>query len=490
MNFKSYLVKKPITEIIAESNSGHLKRTLGPWNLISLGIGAIIGAGIFVMSGTAAAQHAGPAIVLSFILAGMACGFTGLCYAELASVLPVSGSAYTYSYATLGEIFAWIMGWLLILEYGVSAATVAVGWSGYVQSFLADFGIHIPPMLSAAYGTVVKLPDGGEAVALFNLPAFLAICGITAILIVGVKESANVNNVIVLTKLVVVLIFIGVGIFYIHPENWVPFIPEKVIDANGAEHFGNSGVVAAAGVIFFAYIGFEAVSTASQEARNPQKDVPIGILGSLIVCTILYILVSGVLTGVVHYSELNVPDPIAVGVNAMGLPWLKFIVKVGAIMGLSSVMLVTMYGQTRVFYIMSKDGLLPNVFSKLHPKFQTPHFNTMIVGLLLATAAALTPISVLGDLVSMGTLTAFSVVCFSVLYLRKARPELERPFKCPGMPFVPVLGILFCGYLIANLGHHTFVMLGWWLVAGAAFYIIYSRSHSRQRKNFLAASAK
>ncbi|MCC7259947.1 MAG: amino acid permease [Alphaproteobacteria bacterium] len=475
---KRYLIKKPIDAIIAEAKSGTLKRHLGPLNLVSLGIGAIIGAGIFVMTGTAAAEHAGPAIVLSFILAGFACALTGLCYAELASMLPVSGSAYTYSYASLGEVCAWIMGWLLVLEYGVSAATVAVGWSGYVQSFLKDFGIFLPPQLSSAYGDMVTLADGTQVMAIFNLPAFLAICGITAILIRGVKESATVNNIIVFTKLIVVVTFIIVGANYINPDNWHPFIPEST----GPGQFGMGGIAAAAGVIFFAYIGFEAVSTAAQEARNPQKDVPIGILGSLIICTILYILVAGVLTGVVHYSQLGVPDPIAVGVDNMGLPWLSFVVKVGAIMGLTSVMLVTMYGQTRVFYIMSKDGLLPPLFSKVHPKFHTPHLNTMTVGLGLAIAAALTPISVLGNLVSMGTLTAFAVVCFSVIYLRRVEPDLERPFRCPGMPWVPLVGIGFCLYLISSLSHDTLVSLLAWFFIGLAVYFGYSQFHSKLRK--------
>lgn len=480
MGTSNLLVKKPINDILAESRSTHLKRTLSAWNLVSLGVGAVIGAGIFVITGKAAAEHAGPAIVLSFILAGLACAFAALCYAELASVLPISGSAYTYSYATLGEFFAWVMGWLLILEYGVSAATVAVGWSGYLISILKDFGIFIPASLSAAPGEIVKLVDSSTVTAVFNLPAFLIIWLITAILVVGVRESANVNNIIVLIKVTVILLFIGAGVSHITPSNWQPFIPPNTGESGA---FGFSGVVSAAGVIFFAYIGFEAVSTAAQEAKNPQRDIPIGILGSLFFCTLLYILVSGILTGVVHYSQLNVPDPIAVGVDHMNMPWLSKIVKLGAIMGLSSVMLVTMYGQTRVFYNMSKDGLLPPYFSKIHEKFKTPYLNTITVGLFLSLAAALTPISVLGDLVSMGTLTAFAVVCFSVLYLRKARPDLERPFKCPGMPVVPILGIVLCLYLVTGLGWDTLSMLAIWCAVGVVFYTLYSYDHSKLRKS-------
>lgn len=480
----SFFSKKSIARIKAEGEAASLKRALGPVNLISLGIGAIIGAGIFVITGTAAAQHAGPAIALAFVLAGIACGFAGLCYAELASVLPVSGSAYTYAYATLGEIMAWVMGLLLLLEYGLSASTVAVGWSGYAVSFLHDFGINISPIWSNAYGAEVMMPDGTMATAIFNAPAFFISMLVTSLLVVGVKESANVNNVIVAIKLAVIIAFAVIGAFYIDTSNWHPFIPEQIADGK----YGYNGIVAAAGMIFFAYIGFEAVSTAAQEAKNPQRDMPIGILGSLVICTLLYIVVSTVLTGVVNYTELNVPDPLAVAVNKIGLGWLAFIVKVGAIAGLSSVILVVLYGQTRIFYIMSHDGLLPQFFSKVHPKFHTPHINTVIVGLIVGTAAGLTPISVLGNLVSMGTLVAFSVVCFSVLYMRRKHPEIHRPFTTPGYPIVPILGIISCLYLVSGLPTETYKVLGAWVGAGMLFYFGYSQFHSKLRNELKATS--
>lgn len=483
MNLKRYFIKKPIDVIQAESGTSELKRSLSALNLVSLGIGCIIGAGIFVLTGKAAAQHAGPAIILSFVLAGMACAFAALCYAELASVLPVSGSAYTYAYATLGEALAWAMGWLLILEYGLASATVAVGWSGYVVSFLKDFHIFIPPEWANPLGMPLIGEDGlplldaagVQRVGTFNLPAFLGIAAATILLIVGVSESAKVNNVIVAVKLAVIAIFIGVGIFYIDPANWHPFIPENI----GPGQYGFDGVLKASGVIFFAYIGFESVSTAAQEAKNPQRDMPIGILGSLAVCTVLYMAVSAVLTGIVPYVALNVPDPIAVAVNKIDLSWLSFIIKVGAIMGLSSVMLVLIYGQTRIFFMMAKDGLLPPFFSKIHPTYHTPYINTVIVGIAVALAAALTPISVLGDLVSMGTLFAFSIVCFSVLYLRYKEPHLPRPFRTPFMPVVPILGMIFCGYLMYGLGAEVFIRLKLWFLGGLVVYLFYGQFKSK-----------
>lgn len=480
MSIKRYLTKKPVALIQSESQSGHLKRTLSAANLVSLGIGCIIGAGIFVMTGQAAATHAGPAIILSFVLAGLACAFAALCYAEMASVLPVSGSAYTYAYATLGELFAWIMGWLLVLEYGVASATVAVGWSGYVTSFLGkELGIHIPAVLTAPYGQMVELADGSQVAAIFNLPAFIGILGVATLLITGIKESATVNNVIVAIKLSVILMFIIAGAFYVDVSNWDPFIPPNT----GVEgEFGYSGVLRAAGVIFFAYIGFEAVSTAAQEARNPQRDVPIGILGSLTVCTVLYMLVSAVLTGIVPYQTLNVPDPIAVGIDAIGLGWLAKIVKVGAIAGLTSVMLVLLYGQTRIFYTMSRDGLIPSFFSKVHPKYHTPHLNTMFVGALVALSAGLVPLRTLGDLVSIGTLFAFTIICFSVMYLRRKEPELARPFKVPFYPYIPVLGMLACGYLMWGL-KETLITLKFYFIVGLVVYFSYSQFHSRLRHN-------
>lgn len=480
MNFNRLLVKKPVADVQKECSGSTLKRSLGPMNLISLGVGAVIGAGIFVLSGKAAAEHAGPAIMLSFIFAGIACTFAALCYAELASVLPVSGSAYTYSYVTLGEAFAWVMGWLLILEYGLASATVAVGWSGYVVSFLANVGVTVPPEWANPYGMAITLADGTMGKGIFNVPAFLGILGVTGLLIAGVSESAKVNNFIVVVKLAVIIAFIVFGAPHINMANWTPFIPDNIAPGQ----FGFEGVVRAAGVIFFAYIGFEAVSTAAQEAKNPQKDMPIGIIGSLALCTVLYILVSGVLTGIVHYTKLSVPDPIAVGVDAIGLPWLAVLVKVGAIMGLSSVMLVLVYGQTRIFFTMSRDGLLPSFFSKVHPKCQTPHLNTAFVGVVIAFAAALTPISVLGELVSMGTLFAFAVVCFSVLYLRKVAPNLKRPFKTPFMPVTPILGIACCFYLISGLPLETFIRLKLWFIAGIVIYACYGYRKSKMGRSY------
>ncbi len=476
MSLQRLLIKKSVARIQAESSTSTLKRTLGKWNLLSLGIGCIIGAGIFVMTGTAAANHAGPAIVFSFMLAGVACALAGLCYAEMASVLPVSGSAYTYAYATLGEIFAWIMGWLLVLEYGLASATVAVGWSGYVVSFLSGFGVMIPPELTQPMGHVVTLANGTTVTGVFNLPAFLGILAVTALLVIGISESAKVNNIIVILKTSVIIAFVAIGAFYIDVVNWDPFIPENT---GVTGEYGWSGVFRAASIIFFAYVGFEAVSTAAAEARNPQKDMPFGILGSLIVCTLLYIMVALVLTGIVPYPSLNVPDPMAVAVDAIGLGWFSFIIKVGAILGLSSVMLVLVYGQTRVFYTMSRDGLLPQFFCKVHSKFHTPHLNTMLIGAVVSVAAGLTPINVLGDLVSIGTLSAFMIVCISVLYLRYSEPELHRPFRTPFMPWLPIAGVLANGYLICSMPMETFLHLKWFFLAGLVIYFTYGRRKSR-----------
>ena len=478
MSFSRFMVKKPIKNIQAESEKSELKRSLSATNLVSLGIGCIIGTGIFVMTGQAAALYAGPAIVLSFVLAGICCGFAALCYAELASMLPVSGSAYSYSYASLGEIFAWVMGWLLLLEYGVAAAMVAVGWSGYIVSFLKDFGMIVPPELTASTGQMVKLADGRTVEAIFNLPAFFAISVMTGLLVAGVRESANVNNVIVVIKIAVILLFIGFGAMYINTDNWTPFIPENTGEYG---HFGWSGILNGASFIFFSYVGFEAVSTASQEAKNPQRDVPIGILGSLVVCTILYILVCAVLTGIVPYTTLNVPDPIAVAVDAIGLPWLSFVVKIGAIAGLSSVMLVLMYGQTRIFYTMAKDGLLPPVFAKVHPKFKTPYINTILVGCISGLAAGLVDINALSNLVNLGTLLAFAIICFTVFYLRRTEPNLKRPFSVPYPKLTPILGMVFCGILISSLWE-TFLHLIPYFAIGFVIYFGYGAKHSKLRK--------
>jgi amino acid transporter len=596
---------KSIAQVQSEFERGELKRTLGPIHLVLFGIGCIIGAGIFVRTGNAAALHAGPAVILSFVIAGVVCAFAGLCYAELASMLPVSGSAYTYSYTTVGEFGAWIMGALLLLEYALAASVVAVGWSGYAVSLMHDIGINVPAeytqaagkaviataatfsvidptvslngvtaalsdgstvqflsegmakisgtfqsgvamydvvnrvdggfalnnaidihvsgqaqaVLNEAYkvmdpatshlkelaaGTVVSVPDGATVqlpmgtvapiaassvvTSLFNLPAVCVVLAVTLLLVLGVSESATANNIIVAIKVIVILAFIGVGAFFVNPDNWHPFIPEPT----GKEYqFGWDGVIRAATIVFFAYIGFEAVSTAGQEAKNPRKDMPIGILGSLIICTILYMATALVLTGVISFTKLNVAAPVATAVDSFGPQWgwLAKTIKIGAIAGLSSVVLVLMYGQTRVFYSMSRDGLLPKTLAKVHPKFKTPWINTLIVGLLVSAAAAYYDINQLGDLTSVGTLVAFGLVCFSVIWLRYQRPDLPRHFKVPGFPVVPAIGVLLC-MALAFKGVEKDLL--WWFakfLAGAVVvYFIYGFWVSPLRKK--ASEAK
>ncbi len=477
--------KKSVASLVAHAEGAdgeqhQLKRSLGAWNLTSLGVGGIIGAGIFVMTGQAAANYAGPAILLSFVLAGVCCAFAALCYAELASMIPVSGSAYSYAYASLGELFAWIMGWLLLLEYGVSAATVAVGWGGYLSSFLADFGIIIPEALKTSTIQVVGVgtPESHWVLgSTYNLPASFGVLMCAFLLMLGVKESANANNVIVAIKVSVILLFIAFGIWHVDMSHFTPFIPAN----EGGDKYGYDGVLRAAGVIFFAYIGFEAVSTAAQEAKNPKKDIPIGIIGSLVICTIIYMVVAFVLVGIVDYKTLNVPDPIAVGVDAIGMPWLAFLVKIGAIAGLSSVMLVMLYAQTRVFFTMSKDGLIPSVFGHLHHKYKTPWLNTIILGVTISVIAGFTPISILGDLVSIGTLTAFCIICFSVFYLRITHPDMHRPFSVPLPKITPILGILCCGYLIYGLSE-VMNALKWYFLLGMVIYFAYGYRHSKLGK--------
>ena len=511
------LATKPLDLILQESQETgehSLRRALGATNLISLGIGAIIGTGIFVLTGTAAANHAGPAIILSFALAAVACVFAGLCYAEFASMIPVAGSAYTYGYATLGEFIAWIIGWDLILEYALGAATVASGWSGYVLSFLGDFGIHLSPKLAGAPGTVFLFYNGHwerftaqfqkvldmhhvQAASLphqyssFNLFGFLGILLVTAVLVIGIKESANFNSFIVVVKVCVLLVFIGLGINYIFGHraeataNWTPFLP-----ANTGHYgdFGWSGIATAAGIIFFAYIGFDAVSTAAQESKNPKRDMPIGILGSLVICTILYILVAGVLTGLVHYTSLDVPDPIAIGIDMTGVAWGSRLVKLGAICGLSSTMVVMLLGQSRVFFSMSKDGLLPAWASVVHPRFRTPYISTILVGVCVAIVAALTPINVLSELVSIGTLLAFVIVCSGVWILRRRGTDVPRAFVAPWIPFTPIMGIAVSLLMMFSLAWQTWARLIIWLVIGLIIYFTYSVKHSRVRNGVAPAA--
>ncbi len=481
--------RKSIAQIQRETANSELKRTLGKWNLLLLGVGCIIGAGIFVRTGSAAALHAGPAVLLSFVVAGIVCAFAGLCYAELSSTLPVSGSAYTYGYATLGEFVAWIMGALLLLEYGLAASVVAVGWGGYVVSLLADFGLVIPPQFTGPAGyTLMKdgapvVIDGQTVTTIFNLPAF-AICVVLSLLLVlGVSESAKVNNVIVAIKVSVLAAFIAVGgaivianFAELSAKNWVPFIPPS----EGDGKFGFDGIIRAASIVFFAYIGFEAVSTAGQESKDPKRDMPFGIIGSLIVCTVIYMLVAAIMTLLVPYQTLNVPDPVAVVVDNFGPQWgwLAKTIKVGAIIGLTSVVLVLMYAQTRIFYTMARDGLLPKIFARVHPKFQTPYINTILVGLITAVAAGFFDINVLGDMTSVGTLAAFAIVCLSVIYLRRTAPELPRGFSVPFYPVLPVLGILSCFYLITSVPLNVLMFFFWYMLGGVALYFIYGMRNS------------
>ena len=458
---KNYLFKtKPIEDLLSEAAGKEgLKKVLGAFELTMLGIGAIIGTGIFVLTGVAAANYSGPALVISFIISALACCFAALCYAEFASMIPVAGSAYTYGYAALGEIWGWIIGWDLILEYTVAIAAVAIGWSGYVVSLFKAGGIILPAALVNAPGV-----EGG----MINLPAIGIIAVITCLLIVGVKQTANVNNIIVGIKLAVILLFIVLGVGHVHPSNWHPFMP-----------YGWGGVLQGAAIIFFAYIGFDAVSTASEECKNPAKDMPKGIIGSLVICTILYIIVSLILTGMVPYLQFkNTAAPVAYALQSVGINWGAALVSVGALCGITSVLLVMMFGQTRVFFAMSRDGLLPKVFGAVHPKYGTPAKSTVLVGVMTAIIAAWLPIGLVAELTNIGTLAAFIIVSIAVIVLRKTRPDIKRSFKCPGSPFTPLLSVFFCGLLIYKLPHLTQIRFVVWLLIGFVVYFTYSYKHS------------
>ncbi|MGI4800602.1 MAG: amino acid permease [Janthinobacterium lividum] len=501
-------LRKTLAQIEAETNSHGLKRSLGAVNLTMLGVGSTIGAGIYVMTGAAAANYAGPAILLSFVVACLACVFTALSYGELASTMPVSGSAYTYAYASMGELAAWVVGWLLLLEYGISCAGVAAGFSGYATSLLQDLGVNIPAWYSTSYIQTFLGPHGGTSLDIghgMNLVGASASVIVTALLVIGVSESATVNSIIVVLKVSVLLVFVAFGISAIHPANWTPFIPPN----EGGFRYGVPGIFRAASVIFFAYVGFEAVSCASAEAKNPKRDIPIGIITSLAICTVVYICVAAVMTGVVPYKRLGVADPLAIAVDAMHQPWLALFVKLGAVTGLLSVMLVLQYGQSRIFFTIARDGLLPRVFCVLHPRFRTPWLGTILLGFGVAVATALLPIDIISDLVSLGTTTAFGIVCFTVIWQRNANPGLKPPFPVPlggirvrgiWIGTVPALGILFAIVMAiplliditsALLNHDpvpAFLLLGY-VVLGAFCYLTYGYSHSRLAAETAAARA-
>jgi APA family basic amino acid/polyamine antiporter len=447
--------------VAAARKPGGLKKVLGPFDLILMGIGAIVGTGIFVLTGTGALT-AGPALTLSFIVSAFACGFAALCYAEFASTVPVAGSIYTYSYATMGELVAWIIGWDLLLEYGLATSAVSVGWSGYFQSLIAGAGIHLPQALSAAPGAVPG------ATTYFNLPAFCIMMVLTALLSWGVRESARVNNVMVAIKISVVLLFIVVGVRHVEPINWHPFMP-----------FGVSGTLSAAAVVFFAFIGFDAVTSAAEEVKRPERDLPIGIIGSLLICTILYVVVSGIMTGIVPFQQFKgVDHPVSLALQVAKEYWFGGLVDLGAILGMTTVILVMAFGQTRIIFAMSRDGLLPAKLSEVHPKYGTPFIATWIVGIIFGLLGAFVPLDVLAELVNMGTLAAFCLVSIAVIVLRKKRPDLPRAFRCPGVPVIPLLAVAFCATLMSFLGKVTWIAFLVWLVIGLVIYFAYARHRS------------
>jgi APA family basic amino acid/polyamine antiporter len=476
---------KSVEQLRAAAEHGtSLKRSLGPTALIALGIGAIIGAGIFTLTGVAAATHAGPAVVLSFVAAAIGCVFAGLCYSEFAAMIPVAGSAYTYSYATMGELIAWIIGWDLVLEYAVGAATVAIGWSSTLVSMLHGLGVDLPTALLASPLQLVRLPDGSTVHGLINLPAFAIVAAASFILIVGISESATVNSIIVLLKVTVILVFIGLGWSHINGTNHQPFIPENTGQFG---EFGWSGILRGAGLIFFAYIGFDAVSTAAQEAKQPKRDMPIGIIGSLLICTVLFILYAYVLTGIVNYKQLNVASPITLALDVIQIPVLAFLMKLAVLAGLTSVILVMLLGQSRVFYAMSRDGLLPALFGECHPRFLTPYRSNLLLMVFVGLFAAFLPIKVVGEMTSIGTLFAFVLVCGGVMFMRKTHPNMPRPFRTPLVPLVPILGIAANFALMAGLGLENWARLFVWMAIGLAIYAFYGRKHSKLRAETAAA---
>ncbi len=477
---------KPLARILAETDGGthSLRRTLGPWNLVALGIGAIIGAGLFSLTGIAAAEHAGPAIALSFVLAAIACAFAGFCYSEFATMIPIAGSAYTYAYATMGELIAWIVGWNLVLEYAVGAATVSISWSAYVVSLLHDLGIELPPQLVASPWQPVQLPSGELVHGVINLPAVLIVVLISALLIVGIKESALVNAIVVTIKVGVVIVFIAVGAWYVKPANYVPFIPENT---GVFGEFGWSGVLRAAGIIFFAYIGFDAVSTAAQEARHPQKDMPVGIIGSLAICTLLYVAFSVVMTGLAHYSEFKgAAAPVAVAIAYTPFEWLRPLVKLAIISGFTSVILVMLLGQSRVFFSMAHDGLLPGTFSQIHHRYRTPYRSNLLLMLGVGAMGAFMPISVVAQMTSIGTLFAFAIVCAGIPLMRRSHPHAPRPFRTPLVPLLPICGVAVNLLLMYGLGWPNWIRLLGWLAIGLVIYFAYGRHHSRLRQELAA----
>ena len=462
---KALLRTKPLEKLLSgtQEEGYRLRKVLTAWDLTAIGIGCIIGVGIFVLPGVEAAKHAGPGIILSFAIAALACGCTALCYAELAAMIPVAGSAYTYGYATLGEIFGWIIGWDLVLEYMVGASLVAIGWSAYLVNLLKGIGVNLPHSLIAA--------PFGENPGLFNLPAAGIVLMITYLLVRGIKESARVNLIVVAIKLVVILTFILLTFRHVNTANWTPFMP-----------FGFGGVMTAAAIVFLAYVGFDAVSTTAEEAKNPQHDLPIGIIASLVIATTLYMAVAAIMTGIVPYQQLGVADPIALVLNIMNMHWASALISVGAIAGITSVLLVLLLGQPRILFAMSRDGLLPRTLSKVHPKHQTPYITTWVTGSVVAVSAALTPINVVAELCSIGTLFAFVIVCTGVIVLRYTRKDIHRPFRAPLTPVLPGIGIFLCGFLMISLPLITWARFAVWLVIGLLIYTFYGRHNSELAK--------